>query len=107
MFMQRRLRGAVPGLKPNRNCLAPGRGKGGEGRCQREIRPLMERLKREGGAVAQMGERCNRTAEVRGSIPLSSTSPFNELAGAQQRSLEKPRKLGPLRLLFGIMPQAS
>ena len=27
-----------------------------------------------GGAVAQMGERCNRTAEVRGSIPLSSTS---------------------------------
>jgi hypothetical protein len=25
------------------------------------------------GAVAQMGERCNRTAEVRGSIPLSST----------------------------------
>ena len=28
-----------------------------------------------GGAVAQMGERCNRTAEVRGSIPLSSTSP--------------------------------
>ena len=29
------------------------------------------------GAVAQMGERCNRTAEVRGSIPLSSTSLFN------------------------------
>src|SRR3954471_20403566 len=28
------------------------------------------------GAVAQMGERCNRTAEVRGSIPLSSTSLF-------------------------------
>jgi hypothetical protein len=28
------------------------------------------------GAVAQMGERCNRTAEVRGSIPLSSTSPI-------------------------------
>ena len=27
-----------------------------------------------GGAVAQMGERCNRTAEVRGSIPLSSTT---------------------------------
>ena len=26
------------------------------------------------GAVAQMGERCNRTAEVRGSIPLSSTT---------------------------------
>ena len=28
---------------------------------------------RRSGAVAQMGERCNRTAEVRGSIPLSST----------------------------------
>jgi hypothetical protein len=27
-----------------------------------------------GGAVAQLGERCNRTAEVRGSNPLSSTS---------------------------------
>jgi hypothetical protein len=26
-----------------------------------------------GGAVAQTGERCNRTAEVRGSNPLSST----------------------------------
>ena len=26
------------------------------------------------GAVAQMGERCNRTAEVRGSIPLGSTN---------------------------------
>ena len=26
------------------------------------------------GAVAQMGERCNRTAEVRGSNPLSSTT---------------------------------
>ena len=25
------------------------------------------------GAVAQMGERCNRTAEASGSIPLSST----------------------------------
>jgi hypothetical protein len=25
------------------------------------------------GAVAQLGERCNRTAEVRGSIPLGST----------------------------------
>jgi hypothetical protein len=28
------------------------------------------------GAVAQMGERCNRTAEVRGSIPLGSTKPL-------------------------------
>jgi hypothetical protein len=28
------------------------------------------------GAVAQLGERCNRTAEVRGSNPLSSTRPI-------------------------------
>ena len=33
------------------------------------------------GAVAQMGERCNRTAEVRGSIPLSSTSPKHSQSG--------------------------
>jgi hypothetical protein len=30
------------------------------------------------GAVAQMGERCNRTAEVRGSIPLGSTKTTNK-----------------------------
>ena len=33
------------------------------------------------GAVAQMGERCNRTAEVRGSIPLSSTNSHYEDRG--------------------------
>src|SRR6185295_8660188 len=38
------------------------------------------------GAVAQMGERCNRTAEVRGSIPLSSTSLQNN--GLSPRRLE-------------------
>jgi hypothetical protein len=48
----------------------------GLGRAQRSGRPE----RRSGpypirfGAVAQMGERCNRTAEVRGSIPLGSTS---------------------------------
>ena len=31
------------------------------------------------GAVAQMGERCNRTAEVRGSIPLGSTTKGPEI----------------------------
>jgi hypothetical protein len=31
------------------------------------------------GAVAQMGERRNRTAEVRGSNPLGSTNHFNDL----------------------------
>ena len=31
------------------------------------------------GAVAQMGERCNRTAEVRGSIPLGSTNKSKHL----------------------------
>ena len=33
----------------------------------------LESYRSAAGAVAQMGERCNRTAEVRGSIPLSST----------------------------------
>ncbi|VFU08603.1 protein of unknown function [Methylocella tundrae] len=36
------------------------------------------------GAVAQMGERCNRTAEVRGSIPLSSTNKTNNLEPAAE-----------------------
>ena len=44
------------------------------------------------GAVAQMGERCNRTAEVRGSIPLSSTSLFNSLGQLEWASTEKVRK---------------
>ncbi len=43
--------------------------------CIRAAPRLMDRFFALGrGAVAQMGERCNRTAEVRGSIPLGSTS---------------------------------
>jgi hypothetical protein len=38
------------------------------------------------GAVAQLGERCNRTAEVRGSTPLGSTS----LRGLRPLRLGKP-----------------
>src|SRR6476619_2550671 len=34
------------------------------------------------GAVAQMGERCNRTAEVRGSIPLSSMRRWSRVVAA-------------------------
>ena len=34
------------------------------------------------GAVAQLGERCNRTAEVRGSIPLGSTNEIMHLVGS-------------------------
>jgi hypothetical protein len=34
---------------------------------------MARRRRRITGAVAQLGERCNRTAEVRGSTPLSST----------------------------------
>ena len=37
------------------------------------LRPRIARSER--GAVAQLGERMNRTHEVRGSIPLSSTEP--------------------------------
>src|SRR4028119_1454145 len=44
------------------------------------------------GAVAQMGERCNRTAEVRGSIPLSSTSPFEGVAVFFEPGAEVIRK---------------
>jgi hypothetical protein len=33
---------------------------------------VTRRRRRTSGAVAQLGERCNRTAEVRGSTPLSS-----------------------------------
>jgi hypothetical protein len=38
------------------------------------------RFRRPAGAVAQLGERRNRTAEVRGSNPLSSTSNFKNVA---------------------------
>ena len=40
-------------------------------RLAKDVRILLRQAR---GAVAQMGERCNRTAEVRGSIPLGSTS---------------------------------
>ena len=43
-------------------------------RCDGSARPGSRTVRRGyRGAVAQLGERCNRTAEVRGSIPLSST----------------------------------
>src|SRR5690348_4322746 len=50
------------------------------------------------GAVAQMGERCNRTAEVRGSIPLSSTSLFKYLGDALRPF---PRKIREKRVENG------
>ena len=60
---------------------------------------------RRSGAVAQMGERCNRTAEVRGSIPLSSTSrskPCEGLAlAAQGRRIGETRVLGRLIVSSG------
>ena len=43
----------------------------------RRLRGTAKEPLRRCGAVAQMGERCNRTAEVRGSIPLSSTTGFS------------------------------
>ena len=49
------------------------------GHCMGERRRYVGRLARR-GAVAQMGERCNRTAEVRGSIPLSSTTGFRQVS---------------------------
>ena len=47
-----------------------------------------------GGAVAQMGERCNRTAEVRGSIPLGSTT-RNYAADKRGKSAENLEILRP------------
>lgn len=56
------------------------------------------------GAVAQMGERCNRTAEVRGSIPLSSTSrserdaqAFTALGRSRRCSITPPLSALPLQ----------
>src|SRR5262245_1469801 len=46
------------------------------------------------GAVAQMGERCNRTAEVRGSIPLGSTNDTHDSLAMSARQC----KLGNERL---------
>jgi hypothetical protein len=56
-------------------------------------------LSRLPGAVAQLGERCNRTAEVRGSIPLSSMAGGRKggLAGSQVRlgrELRRSRAVG-------------
>ena len=44
------------------------------GRAALTAQALKDYMRRRSGAVAQMGERCNRTAEVRGSIPLGSTT---------------------------------
>src|SRR4051794_9338290 len=79
---------AVPLGTELRRCKAAGRNPLGIGDCKGGISRLVSRSPGPGnprveyvwrwrGAVAQMGERCNRTAEVRGSIPLSSTSLFS------------------------------
>jgi len=49
----------------------PGRPPQQQASCAKRQPPAMLRLR--SGAVAQMGERCVRNAEVRGSIPLGST----------------------------------
>ena len=42
------------------------------------------------GAIAQLGERCNRTAEVVGSIPTSSTKFFSGLHKIKVEVLTTP-----------------
>ena len=69
-------------IERGRNGVVAGRGRGG-----------YLRLAGRSGAVAQMGERCNRTAEVRGSIPLSSTSPDQALSLTPNNSLNRLLKL--------------
>src|ERR1700719_1073265 len=55
-----------------------------------------------GGAVAQLGERRNRTAEVRGSNPLGSTRPDRpRSAGKLPSPKRSPRRLAlPSRSAF-------
>src|SRR3954466_2282354 len=60
-----RFRVERPRLNSRGFCFAPVR------RVSPTSSRTVRRVRR--GAVAQLGERCNRTAEVRGSIPLSST----------------------------------
>ena len=57
------------------------------------------------GAVAQMGERCNRTAEVRGSIPLGSTTQSRENASCahSRESGRLPAGLAALTRQFGSL----
>ncbi len=76
--------------------MVPGLG-ANDGRLGVHVRAPIRQLRRSrggangvrsgGGAVAQMGERCNRTAEVRGSIPLSSTSRINDLSTGDRAGL--------------------
>jgi hypothetical protein len=58
------------------------------------------------GAVAQMGERCNRTAEVRGSIPLSSTSPPNLLISIAEDSMASKEDLETTSVLNDLSTAA-
>jgi hypothetical protein len=46
-----------------------------------QVQRVTIRLPQRVGAVAQLGERLNGIQEVRGSIPLGSTSDINRLAG--------------------------
>ncbi len=50
-----------------------------------------------------MGERCNRTAEVRGSIPLGSTNEFKDLP----TSLENPNLLDTHRAHTGTVKHGN
>src|SRR5688572_3343539 len=49
------------------------------------------------GAVAQLGERCNRTAEVRGSTPLSSTvKPVRHCGSGVEHSIRNRAVVGSI-----------
>src|SRR5215510_6838453 len=49
------------------------------------------------GAVAQLGERCNRTAEVTGSIPVSSIASLHDRGVPAAMTTEKPACFSPKR----------
>ena len=104
--MQRRSGGAVP--EPKAETKGPSaKAKKEEGRALPAAKSAANGSPTVGrGAVAQMGERCNRTAEVRGSIPLSSTSPGSAIRGIAEHGArdlsERPIRLRASKIpLFG------
>lgn len=65
----------------SRPCSRKTRGQGGFPGCPVDAAPCPARLEVPIGAVAQLGERCNRTAEVVSSILISSTKNTPDLWG--------------------------
>jgi hypothetical protein len=76
----------------------------GSGRLAQPVRALASHARGPGfeslidhaGDVAQMGERCNRTAEVRGSIPLISIGKEAAIAQLAEQGTLNPKVPGSI-----------